>query len=156
MYQQPSTTLQNSCPKRADGQAMLSNIARGAVYHGILFSSSSRYQVFELLLCKLNEDAFQQLSSNQISLNKLSYWQRLGLNNTICCVCKRFFFSIYISSRCIMNCWYCMVTNNEIAFTVWGTEIQHIFIYMASQLSSVAYSIWRNRTLQCFWYLMKE
>ena len=56
MYQQPSTTLQNSTTKRA-GLTL-----KGTTYHGKFAKTFSRNQVFEKMFWKLTQDASQKSS----------------------------------------------------------------------------------------------
>ena len=62
VHQQPSTTLQNSTPIRA--RQNYESIS----HHGIFAKTSSRYNAFQRLLWKPNEDASQESSWNQMSL----------------------------------------------------------------------------------------
>ena len=66
MYRRPSTTLQNSTPKR-EGKKPKS-IFQEAIYHGIIVRTSSTYEVFGKLLWKPSKDVSQMSSCNQISL----------------------------------------------------------------------------------------
>ena len=63
---QPSTTLQNSTPKRAEQNP--ERISEGAIYRGMLARTSSIYLVFEKPLRKPSKDAFKKSSWYKMSL----------------------------------------------------------------------------------------